>query len=663
MRKRSLMYLYVENLGPCFKNQDFNFSNKFTCSFIHDNKNNYKLIISKNENDAELYFENFNIDKINLIIGENGSGKTTILDSLGSTQHFRLGAIEETSYSNRYKWLAVYKVEDEEDTYIIEGYKIYDISNIKVTKKYNEKGDSKVNLKKVFFMKIKHSFDDKEFDFEEVEILNKDDEKKRVAFLYKKNYVKNKGDNIYIKESDPEIEENYLRKISQESSVLHMIDYIDNILEDNKNIFKRKNLQVVIEIADTKRFEMIGIYRKSSRYKELIEKIYGKTNINKIIADSSLLNTRDMIEINYLESVVLRLLHKEMIVFDSPKGLNYFENESVTSDQRISYLLSIIENKGNFNQHVLKNINETESQIKVSLVSIIESIKVVRRLMSKLSISNYNRKNRISVPILQKKQNRLEIMRYLKEINKLIDLNIKIEEWIPFSIRLSSVSSGELQYIKSFSNIYQSIKKINHDRMDSDLSCIILLDEPDMNFHPEWSRRYISTLNNMLEKFNPKKSNISFQFIITSHSPFLVSDIPKEFTIYINNIIEEKTELESRVINPQFGLMSNMYDLIKDSFFMEKPIGELANDFFKEIKNDIAKLKEYTDSTEREKLIILTNKKIQLVDDPIIKNLLENHLEKTIEELVELDDILLYKRRILVEKLRAIDSQINKKRD
>lgn len=204
---------------------------------------------------------------------------------------------------------------------------------------------------------------------------------------------------------------------------------------------------------------------------------------------------------------------------------------------------------------------------------IFDLIKIVFTFLDGIAFTNFVRKDRISIPIFHKQHYRDDIIEYIENLvfltNKYNDSNLvfekSIKEWIPFEIRLSSISSGELQYIKSFSNIYESIKLINSENVVDYLNFIILLDEPDMNFHPEWSRRYISTLNEMLKNFEPKNNNMSFQFIITSHSPFLISDVPKEFIL----CIQKNGKNTSEVNQAKYGLMSNMYDLIKDSFFME----------------------------------------------------------------------------------------------
>jgi len=646
--KRFLVYLYVENLGECFKEQSFNFSSNLKCSIIDDKVNKKNLIIEKINNQANLYFSDFNIERINLIIGENGSGKTTILDSLGSTAKFKIGIVKDIDYK-KYKWLAIYGIENEPDNYIMEYHKMPILSNIKWND--NVRNYEYKNVNKVSFKKIKKIENGKNYDFEEVIIDNEFLEKKKIVYLYKKNSVNSDEQNIFDIMTMDEIDHNegYKRVISKEPSTFNMINYINEVLEKDRNVFKGKNLRVIFDVKKDKMFSMFRIYRKSSEYKNNLKQIYGFDISDNHIKNPNILNNIDMFKICYLESIVLELINQKKVK-NQDFFNNYFDYSEVTNnyiEDRIEFLMNIIKDtKFNKDQEIIFDL-----------------IKIVFTFLDGIAFTNFVRKDRISIPIFHKQHYRDDIIEYIENLvfltNKYNDSNLvfekSIKEWIPFEIRLSSISSGELQYIKSFSNIYESIKLINSENVVDYLNFIILLDEPDMNFHPEWSRRYISTLNEMLKNFEPKKNNMSFQFIITSHSPFLISDVPKEFIL----CIQKNGKNTSEVNQAKYGLMSNMYDLIKDSFFMEKPVGELANDFFENIKKDI----EYIKVNDNNKIINIENienieGKISLIDDPIIKNLLENFLEETIREVKKSKDFLLYKKNQLENKLKEIDKQL-----
>lgn len=79
-----LIYLYIEKFGDFIYNQGIQLSNDFEVE-LQDKK----LTINKRRN----YLKNFygsGIKNITVMVGKNGSGKTTILDILGMCRQDRL---------------------------------------------------------------------------------------------------------------------------------------------------------------------------------------------------------------------------------------------------------------------------------------------------------------------------------------------------------------------------------------------------------------------------------------------------------------------------------------------------------------------------------------------------------------------------------------------
>ena len=56
-----------------------------------------------------------------------------------------------------------------------------------------------------------------------------------------------------------------------------------------------------------------------------------------------------------------------------------------------------------------------------------------------------------------------------------------------------------------------------------DERCLFLFDEPETHFNPDWKARYISNVRNCFKDSNPK-----CDMLITTHSPFVVSDSSRE---------------------------------------------------------------------------------------------------------------------------------------
>jgi ABC-type hemin transport system ATPase subunit len=97
-------------------------------------------------------------------------------------------------------------------------------------------------------------------------------------------------------------------------------------------------------------------------------------------------------------------------------------------------------------------------------------------------------------------------------------------------------------------------------------SIILLIDEGEQYFHPQWQKNYVQFLVTYLPKLFP---DVNMQIILTSHSPFVLSDLFRENIIYlaknpktrriavIDNATKEKT------------LAANIHTLFTDAYFMQ----------------------------------------------------------------------------------------------
>lgn len=147
-----------------------------------------------------------------------------------------------------------------------------------------------------------------------------------------------------------------------------------------------------------------------------------------------------------------------------------------------------------------------------------------------------------------------------------------------------------------------------------DKSILILLDEPDTNLHPEWNRKLINELNNYIEL--AFSDDYLIQFIITTNSPYMLTDIPKESILTINETANGKLTVENCKLN-SFG--SNIHLLLKDTFFMRSTIGEFAKGKIQAVFNflTIDNYEGKIDKTQAEYII-------ETIGDPLIKNKLQS---------------------------------------
>ena len=115
------------------------------------------------------------------------------------------------------------------------------------------------------------------------------------------------------------------------------------------------------------------------------------------------------------------------------------------------------------------------------------------------------------------------------------------------------------------------------DALQPEDSALIFIDEGELYYHPEWQRRYLATLLDMLQLC--KEEGI-MQVVFTTNSPFVLSDVLKEDVQYLSGKPEE------------FGrtLGQNIHTLLKNNFFMDYTIGEysrkLIEAIISQIRND-----------------------------------------------------------------------------
>ena len=132
-------------------------------------------------------------------------------------------------------------------------------------------------------------------------------------------------------------------------------------------------------------------------------------------------------------------------------------------------------------------------------------------------------------------------------------------------ISFFSLSHGERSILLSNALLYESAMDTKNQGI------LICLDEPDLSLHPEWQKKYINELVKMFSKIAK-----NFHFLITSHSPFILSDMPKENVIFLEKGKQVYPKIET------FG--ANIHTLLSHGFFMKDGLmGEFAKEKITEI--------------------------------------------------------------------------------
>lgn len=203
---------------------------------------------------------------------------------------------------------------------------------------------------------------------------------------------------------------------------------------------------------------------------------------------------------------------------------------------------------------------------------------------------------------------------FLNRSGKKNDKRSQMDE-VPFS----KLSSGEKQFAYMMSTyIYHLINlgsihtatQTNSNGSNRVAYSMInmIFDEMELCFHPEYQRTFVNNLVSYIKRAGLNKT-FSFNIILTTHSPFILSDIP------VCNILALKDGEPDEKFKNEKTLAANIYDILNNGFFMDDFIGEYSSIFIDEI---IKKLNDSNDDISAKEQEILF-KKISLIGDNLVR--------------------------------------------
>ena len=202
---------------------------------------------------------------------------------------------------------------------------------------------------------------------------------------------------------------------------------------------------------------------------------------------------------------------------------------------------------------------------------------------------------------------------------------------------LSQMSSGERQLMHSISYIIYHIKNIESVTDGSYRvkyhNISLVFDEAELYYHPEYQRRFVSNLIKMLSWCHINHNIIrGVNILIVTHSPFVLSDIPLDNTLYL-----EDGNVSTKIKETFCG---NVHELLGGSFFMDYSIGDVARENVEEIislYND--RLNHTEGAFERNQRMYMENKsRYEYVASIIADDYLKRKTKEMMQELKILFD-------------------------
>ena len=220
--------------------------------------------------------------------------------------------------------------------------------------------------------------------------------------------------------------------------------------------------------------------------------------------------------------------------------------------------------------------------------------------------------------------------------NKMVD-ELEFDFMAENSSSYGSLSHGE----KTIYSFYVNL--INYNKKEF----IFVLDEPDNTLHPNWQKNFINNMIEIIERLEKK-----VHFVITSHSPFIISDLPKENIIFLE---KGKQVYPFEDGKQTFG--ANIHTLLSHGFFMKDGLmGEFAKDKIQSIikyHEDIEK----KGISDADKVEYKTKKQKEfwqiqsIIGDDYLKQVIKNHL-------IEIEKIVLGNDEAKEEEIKRLKAQI-----
>ncbi|HDR7871479.1 TPA: AAA family ATPase [Bacillus wiedmannii] len=594
-----ILYLWI-NQEKYLENLSLNFGGEF--SFDIKDKN---LTIEKNTAFIKDFFHTKNflntsckINSVTGIVGENGTGKSTILESI-------LNLIEERNtidfdffiiYENQYHYYFDFHLQDE----LIYGKNIINEQSTIMFKDtcFNYLNITESSLQAIFFSNVYDMKAD----------LNNNKKTIRTYDISTNNLAQNKSylkteiynQIMFTKKFEHDLKMNEKINIPTEIQLYmkHHYFYSSSILtntflrfSDETNFYKNPNdfLSIVYENTYTPFYENKLAQLEKAPYK-LQKKIIQDIR-QDVLTELKTLDTK----IDIYKSIYLSF-RKSIQNALKTKRKNKLDSQII--------------------HDFLKDLDNNYEEIK-EFITILSSWEIIKHNQNEF----YVRTNDPNIP-------------QLFDLYKTCNFSLpKIE------MHWSQLSSGEYAFLSLFSRFNSIEEQLKNNSL-------ILIDEGDLYFHPQWQKDWLYTFMDIIS-YMYKDKNI--QIILTTHSPFILSDLPSNNVIFLkkdngNNVCTVKN-LEGN----QLTFAANIHDLLTNSFFMNDGlVGKFAQNKINNLVDEIL------DSSPEKirKNSSRIRKQIDIIGEPIVKR----KLIELFEDKIKLDVLSIN------EKIERLQQQIDELR-
>ena len=609
-----LIYCYIEHFRN-IENQDVSLSDEFDCRYRDS-----KIFIEKREKNPlmDYIYDNGFMSNLRIIVGKTGSGKTNFLQLIGMDWWNRKSTADGDAY------LLLYKMHNENDFFVEE----VGLGNKTRAYCFTYDFDKHEILKY-----IPAAYDD----HEDTYIINAFDRYAFASCPYDNVRQEQMFDNNQF----------IPRKITQygKSSVSMECEFLKEYLShfSEKSIKRRasfvigwKNWQNKIQSDLDEKLIKREYWTYKDRAEEQRDKNFRNGQYNKPIEydKKSTPKSRFIHDLMVDFAIYLRKW-AELVEYEFPE--KYYPYTGIVYDLGIEDPRELPDGK---KMGILKRIDwlcqyidyhTDEITSNRGLVWQIGSdIRDLFHLFGKMD-DKYFTDTEFSIPVMDIDVNGKTVMREVFE---------RMEQYRPDQIGVftecllpyhwSYVSSGEYQYAKIWGVLEEygvRVKMMTQGQKYSEAiqpNLILLLDEPENYMHPEMCRTFIRNLNVLLSKRNP---NTELQVLISTHSPFMLSDVMASQVIKMDYDENGKCVI-SESKKPYYA--ANIHSIMADGFFLEYTIGEQARIFLEDkfkLLQRLTCMNRNLSSSEKEELTMIRSL-IPNIGDALIRHCFCMMLEK-----------------------------------
>lgn len=591
-----------------FHDQGINLSSKYSFSYnVVSNK--LKVTGPLNEEYVDDFFGN-NID-VTAIVGQNGVGKTSLLRFIQSLR------IDDMIYEDCV-------IVCEKDSKFWAGRYFSDGSQPKILPIEGNSAANIVEIKGVepedsrfpFVQDVRFIYMTEMFNMQRYELHDSDgDDLSFASILY--NQTKDGYEEKHI--ANPVTR--YIHRI---------IDWQLHFLSNGAEYVKQFDINyppyIYISLSyDAYAFEKLHIAVNSKDDKKISQRSNNEYDKEARILSKKLFGTSKNLKDEYAKAIVMNIIssceyytdasyQKRKKLYDML--IRFYSSGSGTWASTVKFLNEINKENEEYEKLLDENngvITKDKDSFYINAMPYIEFMKYLEK---SFEIQNCHHQFDIKIPT----SDMIEIYDFVNKYRKCV----LIVDFLSFSWGLSS---GENLLLNQFGKLTHLLKKdwegyylpkVPDSRLPAK-NAVIMLDEAEVSFHPEWQRRYLGAFLNFIQK-NICEHGTHIQLIIATHSPIILSDIPKQNTVFLKHY---NSDARTICVGSEETFAANIFSLYQNAFFIgESEIGCFAEEKLIKLVEDIHDLFEGTrivSLTEYKKVL----NRIALIGDPYIRRKFE----------------------------------------